>query len=180
MKQVIRWLDKNGFEIGVHGSYNSYKDLNLLRKEKSELEKVIGHKIYGIRQHYLNLNEDTWQLQQKAGFRYDASFGFTRDVGFKQDIFHPFNPLNNKQFNVFPLVIMDFCLMEKKEPKKEYLKIIDLAQKKKAILVLNWHQEIFDEREHPGYAKVYEEIIIECKKKRGEFKILGEIFNEFN
>jgi len=176
VKQMIRWLDKNGWEIGLHGSYNSYKSSDLLKKEKLELENILGHEVLGIRQHYLNLNKLTWELQAKAGFRYDASFGFTKKIGFRDKKFRPFHPLKDfPKFTVFPLAIMDSCLMHKENIKKAYLGVINKAMKNNGLLVLNWHQRVFNEREFPAYTKVYAQIIQECKKRGAEFKSFSQV-----
>jgi len=165
VREIIQWLDKNGWEIGLHGSYNSYNNLRLLKTEKEQLEKIVGHKVIGIRQHYLNLNKNTWKLQAETGLKYDTSYGFTKSVGFK----------NNKKFIVIPLASMDSCLMNKKNIKKEYINIINLVQKNNGVLVLNWHQRIFNEREFPNYSKIYENIIEECKKRGAYFCTCKEL-----
>ncbi len=56
---AIKWLDVNEFEIGLHGSYYSYNNEELLRKEKEVLEGIIGHSIVSTRQHFLNHDETT-------------------------------------------------------------------------------------------------------------------------
>jgi peptidoglycan/xylan/chitin deacetylase (PgdA/CDA1 family) len=176
IKQVIKKLDNEGWEIGLHGSYNSYYNKKLLKKEKIKLEKILGHRVIGVRQHYLNLSKKTWENQENLGFKYDASFGMRREIGFKENKFKPFN--KGKRFIVFPLAIMDSCLMSKKEIRKEYLKIIKIAEKEEALLVLNWHQRVFNEKEFPGYKKIYEEIIQELKKRNAKFQLLCEVQNE--
>jgi peptidoglycan/xylan/chitin deacetylase (PgdA/CDA1 family) len=174
VQAVMRKLDSLGWEIGLHGSYCSFENIVLLRKEKLDMESILGHSIMGVRQHYLNLNDKTWEIQAEAGFMYDASFGFTRDIGFKDEKYWAFKPTLNQKFYVVPLSIMDSCLMIKKNYFQEALKLIDLAQEKQACLVLNWHQRTFNEKEFPGYAKAYIQIIEECKKRDSKFMTIGE------
>jgi peptidoglycan/xylan/chitin deacetylase (PgdA/CDA1 family) len=169
IRKVISFLDRNGWEIGLHGSYNSYKNLELLKTEKIKLEKILNHEVIGIRQHYLNLDGKTWKKQEKAGFLYDATFGFKKKVGFKCNKFKPFFPLGkNNNFMVIPLAIMDKNIMKKKNIKGTYLKIISDVEKKKGVLILNWHQICFNEKAFPGYAKLYEDIIKECVRRKAK------------
>jgi hypothetical protein len=51
---IIRYLDKNGWDVNLHGSFESYHNPALLEGEKKLLENILGHKILGVRQHYLN------------------------------------------------------------------------------------------------------------------------------
>ncbi len=178
---MIKFLDQNGWEIGVHGSFNSYKNKRLLENEKNILEKIVGHKIIGTRQHYLNLNDNTWQLHKELGFLYDSTWGFTRNIGFKDNKIQPFFPFNDK-FVVFPLTIMDVCFMSfpKKERWEKFMKIIEQIEKNNGILVLNWHQRVFNENEFPDFRKEYIKIIEYLLKNNAMFYTLGDFYKELN
>ena len=175
--RIIKFLDMNGWEIGLHGSYNSFDDFELMLKEKKILENILGHKVHGIRQHYLNLNNKTWELQKKCGFKYDSTFGYNRKIGFKDDQYLPFHPFDDK-FTVIPLVIMDSCYMSTKNNWNEYLNLLDKAEDTNGILVINWHQRDFNEKEFPNHKKIYVKMIEEGLKRGAEFKCLKDYFHE--
>ena len=183
IKEVIRKLNREGWEIGLHGSYYSYINKDLLFQEKKGLENILMKKINGVRQHYLNISIPmTWKLQHEVGFRYDASFGYTRTIGFREEKYHPFFPLGN-EFMVIPLAIMDTALFEEsRDPDKAWakcLEIIELAEEKGALLSILWHNRVFDEKEFPGYALTYEKIIIECKNRNAWFGTGEGFLNQF-
>ncbi len=158
IQEAVRYLDKNGWEIGLHGSYLSYNDKALLAKEKSRLESIVGHPVIGTRQHYLNLADSTWKIHEELGFEYDSTWGFTRDIGIKEGRILPFHP-NNSKFVVFPLTIMDICFMEVSNRWERFSEILDQVEKADAILVINWHHRVFSEEEYPGYREAYKTII---------------------
>ena len=174
---IIKSLNTSGWEIGLHGSYNSFKDIKTLHSEKKLLESIVGNKIIGIRQHYLNLNQSTWKIQKEIGFKYDTSFGYNDNIGYKDDILTPFKPFKD-EFMVFPQVIMDSCFMATKNRKTKLLNLLDLTEKNDAVLVINWHHRSFNEMEFPGYKRAYCEIIEECKKRNAVFRTLGEYYTE--
>ena len=177
--EVIRWLDKNGWEIGVHGSYYSYKEKDLLLNEKNKLESLLGHKIIGTRQHYLNIDRFTWEIQKEVGFEYDSTWGFTDAVGFKHGMVKPFTPFNDK-FTVFPMSIMDSCFMDEKDRWEKFDKIVNVVDKHNSLLVINWHHRVFNENEFPGYSENYIRVIEELKKMGAKFYTIGEYFSKFH
>jgi len=173
---IIKWLDNNGWEIGVHGSYNSYKNLELLLKEKNTIENIVKHPIIGIRQHYLNLNENTWQYQKAAGFKYDSSWGSNKLIGFKNDKYLPFHPFND-DFTVIPLVIMDTCFMKTKNKWEEFERIIKTCETKGSVMVINFHQHIFNKYDFPGFKESYIQLIEKLKLKDAVFMTLSELYS---
>lgn len=177
--ETIRWLDQNDWEIGVHGSFNSYADKALLENEKIVLEEIVGHEIIGIRQHYLNLDNNTWKIQHEIGFKYDSSFGFTRDIGFKAQKYSPFHPLQN-EFVVIPQVIMDTPYMNKSDRKNQLMDLMGISQEKGAVLVVNFHNDKFNIDDYPGYREAYIEIIEAGLKMGAVFKTLGQFYHDFS
>ncbi|MCF8443603.1 MAG: polysaccharide deacetylase family protein [Crocinitomicaceae bacterium] len=174
---LIKQLDKNGFEIGVHGSYNSYKSLELLKFEKKTLENILGHEVIGIRQHYLNLDENTWQKQKEVGFKYDSSIGYSGSlakIGFVDERILPFNPFND-EFTVIPLVIMDANFMMIKNRWEEFTKLLNFCNDNNTYLVVNFHNHVYNELEFPGYKNAYKQIIEECLRLNAEFLTMKEI-----
>jgi len=173
VRNIIHTLDKNGWEIGLHSSYNSYLEPKLIKEEKILLEYIAGHNILGVRQHYLNLNDKTWDIQKNAGFKYDSSFGYTKKIGYKDEKIYPFRPFND-DFIVFPLCIMDSCFMEDNNRNTKIRVIIEQTENKDAILVLNWHSNNFFERDYPFYKSTYINLINLFKSNGAIFKTLSE------
>lgn len=178
---MIKRLDREGWEIGMHGSFYSYKDQRLLREEKQVLEGILGHSVHGTRQHALNLDiPGTWKMQKNVGFHYDTSFGHTGRIGYKDGMFYPYRPFND-DFVEFPLAIMDTALFREyklqSEAKEACLEIIKLAESKRTILTILWHQRVFTPGEFPGLPELYEFIIQECQKRKALFCTGKDIFN---
>jgi len=167
--EVIKKLDAEGWEIGVHGSYNSYRNLEMLREEKETLEEILGKSVHGISQHYCNLEiPSTWEYHEKLGFSYDASLGFVTDIGFRWGTchpFHPFNPENGRILSLWelPIIIMDNACAYKSW--QDIMEIINTVERYNGLLLLRWHQSVFNEREFPGRSKIYERIIKVCKER---------------
>jgi len=167
--EIIQALHTNGWEVGLHGSFYSYNNFDLLKKEKEKLEKVLGTKVVGIRQHNLNLEiPTTWKIQEKLGFEYDTSLGFNNRVDFPGTCF-PFYPADEKgrQMKILeiPLAIEDIALFRYEDPWRICLKMIDLTEKKGGVLTVLWHHTVFNELEYPGWAEIYKRMIKVCRQR---------------
>jgi len=177
---AIRNLHAGGWEIGLHGSYESFKSPHLLKTEKMILEEALGHHVQGVRQHYLNhIEPDTWNYQKEAGFRYDASLGRTNGIGYSDNRIRPFHHRQSGMF-VIPLTIMDSCLFKESGGNRQKalrmaVKWMDHAQKNNCPFTILWHQRMFNEEDFPGYRWVYEEIIKEAKVRNAEFVTCHEL-----
>ncbi|MHC3436932.1 polysaccharide deacetylase family protein [Natrialbaceae archaeon A-gly3] len=164
---VIRKLDRGGWEVGLHGSYESYEDLERLRYEKEVLEEILGHEVLGGRQHYLNLERPTtWRYHREIGLRYDASVGSSSTYGFDHG-YEPFHPFDDG-FTVFPTTIMEIALMNANEGLEaawqECLEILRQASEHDTVMTVLWHPCVFNERDFPGYREIYERLIRTAKE----------------
>lgn len=177
VRQIL-WLDENGWEIGVHGSFNSFNRPDLLLHEKNVLEKIVGHKVQGIRQHHLNMDHNTWELQASAGFKYDSSYGSNTANGFFEGKYIPFHPLGN-EFTVFPQVLMDKCFMESRNRWDDLDSYLEICEEKGGVLVINFHNHSFNEKEFPGYRSAYKRIIERCLEKKVIFSTFSELLPEY-
>ena len=184
IKEIISSLDKGGWEIGIHGSIRSYKNISLLKNEKRLLEKIVGHEISGGRQHWLNLKiPETWKIHKSIGLKYDSSYGKKYDIGFKKDRTNSFSPFGDN-FLVFPLAIMDSYLFSKYPNFDEAVaackRVIDIARKENGLLTILWHQSTFNEADFRNYSKVYEYIIKECLNNNAWFGTCEQAYNHIN
>ena len=60
----LRSMVERGWEIGVHGSFDSYCSAQRLSAERERLQDVLDAPVEGIRQHYLRFAvPDTWVYQ---------------------------------------------------------------------------------------------------------------------
>lgn len=119
---LMRNILERGHQIGMHGSYQSYHNPELLSSERAHLERQIQNikpssKIRENRQHFLR-----WRIQetpdhlQYAGFDVDASGGFADQAGFRFGTSRQFhmwswNTLKALRIVQSPLIVMEGTLM---------------------------------------------------------------------
>ena len=170
MRAIIRQLCDGGWEIGVHGSYHSYRNAGQLRREREKLEAVLGGAAAGIRQHYLRFaGNETFSAQEQAGYSYDTSLGYTRTTGFRAGIAAPFHPFDTKRMEPLallelPLVVMDGVLFwylgcDVRRAVEHTVEMVNLAREYGGLSVLLWHQRAGDEQRYPGWWQAYEQVV---------------------
>lgn len=176
--KIIKKIHNHGWEVGLHGSYNSYKNKITLNSDKKKLESIIGEQIKGIRQHHLNLDiPQTWRLQEKVGFKYDTTLGFNNDIGFRSGTCFPFYPFDlesgkSMELLQIPLIILDRVVFSKKNAWDECKKIIEVVENLGGVLTILWHAEGFHETVR---SNVYEKLIRFCKERNAWITSAGEI-----
>lgn len=179
ISSVIREIDKSGWNVGLHGSFNSYLDRELLAHEKNMLEDIVGHCVKSIRQHYFNNSvPQTWEIQRSVSLRYDATFVKKNDVGFYKDVYYPFRPFGD-DFTVIPTVIMENYLLDKagnqKRPEKIIDEMIKLCREKRSILTVLWHQKVLNANEFPLLYDLYVYLLNAVKQNNGAFILPEQI-----
>jgi hypothetical protein len=178
IQELVRRLDDGGWEVGLHGSYESYLDGDRLRAEKRRLESVLGHAVTGVRQHYLNLvRPATWQRQRRAGLAYDASPGPTDDVGF-QDGYEPFRPYDDG-FVVFPVTVMDVAVPDPaadwEQAWRTCEEVLLEARDNGAAASVLWHPRYFSD-DFPGYTRLYRRIVERAQELGAWVGPIGDLY----
>jgi hypothetical protein len=180
MQALIQKLKANGNEIGIHGSYFSFENPQLLTEETRELEQLINKTIIGTRQHHLNLNVPrTWEYQIQAGLKYDSSLGFKDEIGFRWGTSFPFFPFNGKEIMPIleiPLIIMDNCLDVYKNKDQASLTIAEEVKRYHGVLTLLWHPRMFISEEYPHGREVYIKINQYCRDNGAWFARAGDVY----
>ncbi|MEW6620711.1 MAG: polysaccharide deacetylase family protein [bacterium] len=170
LKNIVKEISQQGFEIGLHASYDSYNRHNQVLCEKKRVEKISSYPINGIRGHYLRFNpEVTWQVYTEAGFEYDTTVGYADHEGFRTGCSFPlylYHIKENKKLPLIelPLIIMDTTLFtyQKYSPDEALTNIkrlLEMAKNYNGLGIILWHQQGFNEKENPGRERIYEEIL---------------------
>ena len=175
LENELGYIVDQGWEVGLHGGYYSYNNLENIKNEKKRLEKVLGKEVIGYRNHYLMFKvPDTWELLAKAGFKYDTTFGYTDIVGFRNGMCHPFKPFNlnlNKEINILeiPLIVMDVALLSScssiEHAWDTTKSLIDIVEKNNGILTILWHNNTFNYPPRDAWRNLYERILAYVHQK---------------
>lgn len=113
---VLEKLVSYGFEIGLHGSFNTYNNADLLVNQKEMLQKNLKHQVSALRQHYLHFEiKCTPQVIQEASFLTDSSVGFNKGTGFRSGTcfpyYLPYSKSTSSTVLELPLVLMDTSMI---------------------------------------------------------------------
>lgn len=171
----LKFIIDSGWDIGLHGGYYTYNDLNSIKEQKNKLEKLISKEVIGYRNHYLRFKvPETWELLKKAGFKYDTTYGYNNMPGFRNGVCHPFRPYNlykNKDIDIIeiPLNIM-VCALYKhaKSGEKAWViakSLIDTVEKYSGVLTINWHNDDLFSPFRKDWTVLYKMILEYCRQK---------------
>jgi peptidoglycan/xylan/chitin deacetylase (PgdA/CDA1 family) len=163
---IIRAIDHRGWEVGLHGSYESYRDINRLQYEKQTLEDLLGREVIGGRQHYLNLKQPkTWEYHRDIGLWYDSSLGSSENYGFHHG-YQPIRPFDDK-FVIFPLTLMECAIMKTSDSidqvKSECHYLLKEAKENNAVMTVLWHPRFFSS-EFSNHREVYVDLVETAKE----------------
>ena len=136
--------------IGLHPSYNTYKNLELLIKEKQKLGNLLNRKITSSRQHFLRMNVPaTFQELAIAGIQNDFSLLFAKAPGFRSGTAIPYSFYDIEKESVTNLTIHPTCVMDstfifhlKTSPEESLQRIkslIDECKKSGGDYISLWH-----------------------------------------
>ncbi|WP_102400021.1 polysaccharide deacetylase family protein [Haloimpatiens massiliensis] len=172
IKELIEHIENKGFEVGYHGSFNSFDDINIMDEEKTRIDEIVTCNSYGCRQHYLRFSTPTtWRIQEKVGLLYDTTLGYADYEGFRTGYCFPYKPFDLIEDRVMdiweiPLIVMDATVsnyrkLSRSEGIERIKNLIDLVEKYKGVFTLLWHNSSFDELNNVWnkWDGAYEEIL---------------------
>ena len=195
VKTLIRDLDRKGWEIGLHSTYQSQFLLNRLCQEKQQLESALEKEIIGVRTHGLKLIiPRTFENQKFCGFKYDTSF-------------HPPYYMKKRSAKPFyatqglleiPLTIYDsewqFMTMKSIRGSIDYTwirlkSILDRCRTEDTICTVLWHPHAFYDENNEfskllyphfeGFSELYEKILQYGYENNAPLCTCQQIYSEY-
>lgn len=150
--EILREMDSSGWDIGLHPSWWTYTDPELMLFQKDQLEGIINHPVESVRQHFLHYAPNrTAEIQRLAGLKYDSTLGFNNDIGFKHGTCWPWRlPVQNgEQLLEIPLIVQDVAMFHpgkqlkysREEAVSKVLELADSVRKVGGVLTLSWHPD---------------------------------------
>jgi peptidoglycan/xylan/chitin deacetylase (PgdA/CDA1 family) len=160
---ITRELLKGGWEVGLHAAYYNHLSLTSLKKQRQRLEEVIQEKVKGCRHHYLRIRlPQSWMLYSLAGFSYSSNIGWSAGSnGFRAGTCLPYQPLKGEHsLWEIPFQLMDTNpILNQENYLKTFSKYLSCTKEVGGCLVINFHQEHFNEEVAPGVVEVYRNIL---------------------
>ncbi len=178
-KGYIEKVLGNGFDAGVHGC--DYTDPERIREEHDNFAELSGKKDFGVRNHYVRYDDETFGKMEEAGYLFDS----TR---FNKTQIELTAPYKIGKMWEFPLHIMDGYVCEQgrlQEGLKKTFRIIDEAEGKDLnYLTILFHDFQYDDVFDPELKQWYEKTIEYCENKGFSFisyrDAIKELENEHN
>ncbi len=118
IKKLIQIIVSRGHQVGIHPSYNSFKNINQLSLEVNIFKNVlsqlgISSKKIHSRQHYLRWDQSiTPYLLDKLNVYQDNSLAFADHIGFRRGTCFPYKVFDLKRRKTLKLIEEPLIFME--------------------------------------------------------------------
>ena len=168
MKQLIQQLSEK-YTVGIHPSWRSGDEENLLPEEIQNLEHITGKKITISRQHYLRFTlPHTFRRLIDAGITDDHSMAYGTINGFRASVASSFYWYDLEKEEKTNLLLHPFCFMEansffeqKLTPEQTLEEMQHYYNEVKSVngtLITLWHNSFLGtEKRFAGLKEVYEQ-----------------------
>jgi hypothetical protein len=175
-QNIIKSLDETQ-SIGIHPSYASNSNAELVTKEKRQLESVLGHELVVSRQHFLKMRfPETFQGLIENGITEDHTLGYSTNLGFRAGIAAPFMFFDLSTNRETSLKLVPFCMMDItplhyyeqgiQEAKIELTQMVDRIKRCGGLCVSLWHNESLSKNgKWTEWRDVYEHLLNQSTKK---------------
>lgn len=170
IRRIVALVRGAGCEIGLHGGVGHFNQAEGYRASREALRDGLGVEAVGIRNHLLRFSgADTWAAQEAAGFRYDATFGYSDRLGPREGRRVPFFPEysetgDNRGILELPLTVMDVTLfrnlgLDGEEALAAAWAAIEPVVQGGGLVSLLWHNNYFNEPEYRDWQWTYERLL---------------------
>jgi peptidoglycan/xylan/chitin deacetylase (PgdA/CDA1 family) len=188
--EMIKEINRRGWEIGLHPSWYSFDNTDEMKRQKEGLEKTLGYDIVSVRQHLLHYDiRVTPLIQAKAGLRYDSTLGFNDNVGFRFGTSYPWKLYDLKTevelpITEIPLIIQDGAMLTPAKGMRldedtafQYImQITEAVERVGGVLTLLWHPNYVI---NPSWWHLYTRCLEYLNEKNAWFGSVREIGREF-
>lgn len=170
LRRIVKMIAAAGGEIGLHGGYYRFNQAAGYRESREVLREILGVETIGIRNHFLRFSgPETWLAQEAAGFRYDATFGYSDRLGPREGRRWPFipeDPTTGRKMDLveLPLTVMDMTLfrnlgLDGEGALAAAWEAIEPLIQAGGLVTLLWHNDYFNEPEYADWQWTYEQLL---------------------
>lgn len=166
IREKVRELVSNGFEIGVHG-IDAWQNGTKAKQELMRIVQFTSQQELGIRIHWLCFGEYSARTLDQAGFAYDSTFGYNQTIGYRAGTTQVFRPLGSRVMLELPLHLQDSALLSPAmSPCMEQRAwhscndLFETTAKYGGVLTILWHlRSLAPERSWKGfYLRILQEL----------------------
>lgn len=174
-RNLIKSLSQTS-PIGIHPSYQSNENTELVAAEIKRLKNVLKEDVTISRQHFLmHRMPDTYQNLLSNQIRVDHTMGYSTHLGFRAGVASAFLWFDLTRNCVTDLALEPFCSMDitplhyREETPKEAIetnkRLMEKVKDVGGLFISLWHNESLSETERwRGWRKVYVALVKEAKK----------------
>lgn len=163
IRALMRRIHERGHEIGLHPSYNAYRNPEVVIDEARRLKRVcaeegIEQAEWGGRMHFLRWETPTtWYGWEGAGMTYDSSLSYVDQAGFRCGTcfsYPAFDAVSNRtlRLRVIPLIAMEQSVIGSTGPDmdtgasalEEFVRLKNACRAVGGCFTLLWHNSQFD------------------------------------
>ena len=192
-QEVFEKIKEAGSEIGIHGSFGTHNNKDLLETDIRKLNQNVS----GGRFHFLEFEvESTPQVIEQAGLKYDTSLCFAEHIGFRNSCCTPFLLYDFSEDEPTSVLEIPLNLMDGTLSGKKYMNLtpdtsievvnclIDEIRKFNGVFTILWHNTYYSDYKYGGWRIIIKKILQICKNENAVItsaeNIMNMALNKFN